>query len=66
MVIYHNEGLESQAKLRDEEETIRKRNGYPLIQVTRLIVLKGYQKQKECVAQNTRIELGLEVIIRMG
>lgn len=52
MVIYHNEGLESQAKLRDEEETIR--SGYLLIQVTRLIVLKGYQKQKEWVAKKKK------------
>lgn len=52
MVICHNEGLESQAKLRDEEETIR--SGYLLIQVTRLIVLKGYQKQKEWVAKKKK------------
>lgn len=28
MVIYYNEGPESQAKSKDEEETIRKKNGY--------------------------------------
>lgn len=61
MVIYHNEGLESQAKLIDEEETIRKRNGYPLIQVTRLSLKdtrnrkSGWQKKKKTLYDKIRI-----------